>query len=108
MLLDDEAGGVLAPMTTVRRVLELDPDTNARIDALAAQKGQDAAAVIADAVELLDSFGEIEEPDVEEDLRRLRAFERTGEAVPLEDVKAWCESWGTANELPRPQPRKLR
>lgn len=47
-------------------------------------------------------------PDIEEDLRRLREFERTGEAVPAQDVKAWVESWGTANELPRPTPRKVR
>ena len=95
-------------MSTVRRILDLDPDTDARIDALAAEKGQDAAAVVADAVELLDSLVDLDGPDVEEDLRRLRAFERTGEAVPFEEVKAWVESWGSANELPRPQARKLK
>jgi predicted transcriptional regulator len=47
-------------------------------------------------------------PDIEEDLRRLREFERTGVAVPSEDVKAWVESWGTASELPRPSARKIR
>jgi hypothetical protein len=47
-------------------------------------------------------------PDIEEDLRRLREFERTGEAVPLADVEAWVESWGNAHELPRPTPRKVR
>jgi predicted transcriptional regulator len=46
--------------------------------------------------------------DVEEDLRRVREFERTGEAIPGDEVKAWIESWGTENELPRPQPRKVR
>jgi hypothetical protein len=30
--------------------------------------------------------------DIEEDLRRWRDFERTGEAVASEDVKAWVES----------------
>jgi predicted transcriptional regulator len=49
----------------------------------------------------------IDEPDVEEDIRRLREFERTGRAVPAAEVKAWIDSWGTANELPRPQPRKI-
>ena len=44
---------------------------------------------------------------LEEDIRRLREFERTSEAVPLDEVKAWVESWGTANELPRPKPRKI-
>ena len=95
-------------MSTVRRTFDLDPDIDARINALAAEKGQDAAAVVADAVFLLDSIVDVEGPDIEEDLRRLREFERTGEAVPLEDVKAWVESWGTSNELPRPPPRKMR
>jgi len=47
-------------------------------------------------------------PDVNEDLRRLREFERTGEAVPSEEVKAWVESWGSPRELPRPTPRKVK
>lgn len=51
---------------------------------------------------------DIEGPDIEEDLRRLREFERTGEAVPWEEVRAWVELWGASKELPRPQPRKLR
>ena len=45
--------------------------------------------------------------DVAEDRRRLDEFNRTKEAVSLDDVKAWVASWGTAAELPRPQPRKL-
>ena len=95
-------------MSTVRRTFDLDPDTDARLNALAAEKGQDAAAVVADAVVLLDSVINVEGPNIEEDLRRLREFERTGEAVPGDEVKAWIESWGTPSELPRPQPRKLR
>jgi predicted transcriptional regulator len=95
-------------MATVRRTLDLDPETDARLNALAAEKGQDEAAVVADAVVLLDSVISIEGPDIEEDLRRLREFERTGEAVPWEDVKAWVESWGSSSELPRPHPRKVR
>jgi predicted transcriptional regulator len=95
-------------MNTVRRILDLDADTDARIEALAAEKGQAPAAVVADAVELLDSVFDLDGPAVEEDLRRLREFERTGEAVPGDEVKAWIESWGTANELPPPKPRKIR
>jgi predicted transcriptional regulator len=94
-------------MNTVRRILDLDPETDARIQNLATRKGQDAATVVADAVELLDSVIDIEGPDVEEDLRRLQEFERTGNAVPAAEVKAWVESWSTANELSRPQPRKV-
>jgi hypothetical protein len=45
-------------------------------------------------------------PDIAEDRRRLDEFNRTKEAVSLDDVKAWVASWGTAAELPRPRPRK--
>ena len=41
-------------------------------------------------------------PDIAEDRRRLEDFKRTREAIPLSDVKAWVESWGTERELPRP------
>jgi hypothetical protein len=45
--------------------------------------------------------------DVSEDRRRFDEFKRTGLAIPLDEVKAWVASWGTAEELPRPQPRKI-
>ena len=95
-------------MNKVRRVLELDPSTDARLREMAAQRGQEASEVVADAISLLQSVVNVEEPDIEEDLRRLREFERTGEAVPLEDAKAWVDSWGTENELPPPRPKKVR
>jgi predicted transcriptional regulator len=93
-------------MTTIRRTLELDSETDARLRALAERRGQEASHVISDALALLDAT-DLEGPDVEEDLRRLREFERTGEGVPLEDVKTWVRSWGTQNELPPPMPRKI-
>jgi len=95
-------------MGTVRHTLELDADTDERLRSLAAERGQDEAGVVTDAIALLSSTIELEELDVEEDLRRLRAFEQSGEAVLGDEVKAWIESWGAAHELPRPQPRKLR
>lgn len=94
-------------MNSVRRVLDLDPKTDARLRELAAERGQEASAVVADAISLLDSVIDIEGPDVEEDRRRLLEFERTREAIPGEEVMAWVESWGTANELPQPKPRKI-
>ena len=42
-----------------------------------------------------------------EDERDFEEFERTRIGVPWEEVKAWMESWGSANELPPPKPRKL-
>jgi predicted transcriptional regulator len=47
------------------------------------------------------------EPDIAEDRCRLDEFKRTGLAVPLDEVKAWVASWGSAEELPGPQPRKI-
>ena len=94
-------------MNIVRRTLELDADTDARLQAIAVARGQDVSAVVADAVALLESVVPFEGPDIAEDIRRLRNFERTGEAIPLDEVKAWVESWGTPNELPQPKPRKI-
>jgi predicted transcriptional regulator len=94
-------------MNVIRRTLEIDADTDARLRELAAERGQDIAAVLAEAVALLDSVVDIAGPDIAEDRRRLDEFRRTGQAVPLDEVKAWVASWGTAAGLPRPQPRKL-
>lgn len=94
-------------MNLIRRNIALDPATDARLRELAAERGQDEAAVLAEAVALLDSVVDIGNPDIAEDRRRLDAFNRTPEAVPLDSVKAWVESWGTDNELPRPKPERL-
>ncbi len=94
-------------MNMIRRTLDIDADTDARLRELAAERGQDVAAVLAEAVALLDSVVDIAGPDVAEDRRRLDEFKQTRQAVPLDEVKAWVASWGTAGELPRPHPRKL-
>jgi hypothetical protein len=57
-------------------------------------------------VALLDSVVDLAGPDIGEDRRRYDDFKRTRLAVPLDDVKTWVSSWGSADELPRPQPRK--
>jgi len=44
---------------------------------------------------------------LDEDARRLAEFERTRIGLPWDEVKAWMQSWGKPNELPRPKPRKL-
>jgi hypothetical protein len=50
---------------------------------------------------------DVEDPDIEEDLWRLREFERTRLGVRWGEVKAWMQRWGKPNELPNPKPRKL-
>ena len=94
-------------MNLISRTLEIDADTDARLREMATERGQEVAAVLAEAVALLDSVVDLEGPDIEEDRRRLDEFERTRLAIPLDEVKAWVTSWGSADELPRPQPRKV-
>ena len=94
-------------MNVIRRTLEIDTGTDARLTEMAAERGQDVAAVIAEAVALLDSVVDLAGPDVAEDRRRLDRFTSDREAVALDDVKAWIASWGSAQELPRPAPRKI-
>ena len=73
-------------MNIVRRTLDIDSETDARLNELAAERGQDVSAVLAEAVALLDSVVDIGKPDIEEDRRRLREFRRTREALPLHPV----------------------
>ena len=94
-------------MNIIRRTLDIDTDTDSRLHQMAGERGQDVAAVLAEAVALLDSVVDIAVPEIAEDRRRLDAFKQTRAAVPLNDVKAWVESWGSANELPRPAPHKI-
>jgi predicted transcriptional regulator len=94
-------------MNIIRRTLDIDVATDARLRELAAERGQDVAAVLAEAVALLDSVVDIVEPNIAEDRRRLDDFRRARQAVPLHQVKAWVESWGTDNELPRPLPQRI-
>ena len=93
-------------MNLVRRTLEIDAGTDARLTEIAAERGQDVASVVADAVALLDSVVDLAGPDVAEDRLRLDAFRKSGEAVPLDDIKAWVASWDSLDELAPPSPRK--
>ena len=98
---------IIVFMNIIRRTLDIDTDTDTRLREMADERGQDVAAVLAEAVALLDSVVDIDGPDIDEDRRRLDAFKSTRMAVPLDDVKTWVASWGSANELPRPAPRKI-
>jgi predicted transcriptional regulator len=44
-----------------------------------------------------------------EEMRLLDEAEAEAEllgTIPADEVRAWVESWGTANELPPPEPRR--
>jgi predicted transcriptional regulator len=94
-------------MNLIRRTLDIDSETDARLRELAAERGQDIAAVLAEAVALLDSVVDIGNPDIAEDRSRLQRFQQAREAVPLHEIKNWVESWGTDQELPRPKPQRI-
>jgi predicted transcriptional regulator len=101
------SGIILTNMNIIRRTLDIDADTDARLHEMSTERGQDVSAVLAEAVALLDSLVDIAGPDIAEDRRRLDDFKTTQIAVPLDDVKTWVASWGSADERPRPAPRKI-
>ena len=106
-------------MNVKARTIEVDAQTADLLEARAAARGMSVSDFLADLAcneealpaDLADMRAKGEGPwspeTLEEDARRLAEFERTRMGVPWEEVKAWMESWGTANELPRPKPRKL-
>ena len=88
-------------MNIIRRTL----DTDARLSETAAERGQNVATILADAVALLDFVIDPAGPNVAEDRRRLNQYRKSPEAVPLNDVKTWVASWDADEDLPRPSPR---
>jgi predicted transcriptional regulator len=92
-------------MNAKLRQIEVDEETALLLEARAGARGMTVSEFLADAMEWLDAVIVMDEPDVEEDIRRLEEFERTGLAMPGDEAKAWIDSWGTADE--RPQLRKI-
>ena len=70
------------PINLIRRTIELDTDTDARLREMAKERGQAEAAVLAGAVALLNSVVDIAGADLDEDRRRLAEFRRTRAAAP--------------------------
>ncbi len=101
------------------RKIEVDAQTAELLEARAAVRGMTVAQLLADLIDakegLPPAFVQMRDagrgpwaPEVlAEDARRLAEFQRTRDAVPWEEVKAWLQSWGTPNEFPAPKPRKL-
>ena len=65
-------------MNQVSRTLEIDDDTGAHLREMAADRGHEVAAALAEIVAMLES---------------------------VVDLTTWVKSWRSAHELPRPQPR---
>ncbi|MDO9412226.1 MAG: hypothetical protein Q7T81_06595 [Pseudolabrys sp.] len=99
--------------------IEVDAQTADLLKARASARGMSIGDLVADLVgdnnllpPELDAMRRAGEgpwaPEVlAEDQLRLEEFNRTGEGVPWDEVKAWMQSWGTPGELPQPKSRKL-
>ena len=99
--------------------IEIDAQTADLLEARASARGMSVGDLVADlvgdndllppALESMRLAGEGPwAPEIlAEDKRRLAEFHRTGEGIPWDEVKAWMQSWGTAEELPQPKTRKL-
>jgi predicted transcriptional regulator len=106
-------------MNVKTRKIEVDAETADLLEVRAARRGMSVSDFLADIAinesalpaDLAEMRAKGEGPwspeALAEDQRVLEEFERTRLGVPWEDVKAWMESWGTPNELPTPQPRKI-
>ena len=80
--------------------IQLHPDLGERLDALAGRTGRTTAELAEEAITEYLSVQEWQIAAIEEAVR-----EADSGAVPVEHARvvAWMESWGTDNELPRPQ-----
>src|ERR1700730_15043888 len=105
-------------MSTKLRSIQVDEHTADVLEARALARGLSVAELIAD----LALSNEGLPPDLQgmrvegtgpwsaailtEDARRIDEFRRTRQSVSWDEVKAWMQTWGTANEHPPPKPRE--
>lgn len=87
-------------MSTVKRTIELQADTDAELLKAASASGLTPSAFVQSALEQLLFDGD----DLSEEMRRWEAYQRDGKSVASEDVDAWIDSLGTKAPLQKPQP----
>jgi hypothetical protein len=87
-------------MNIIRRTLEIDAGTDARLTQIAARRGQDGGSCRGrGATRFSRGAGG---PDIAEDRRRLDEFLHKRETVALDDAKARVANWDLEEELPPP------
>jgi hypothetical protein len=101
------------------RNLQIDEKTADLLEARAAARGLSVSELLADLVAADEPLSPRLEsmrvagtgpwaPDaLADDARRLAEFKRAREGVPWDEIEAWMRSWGTSDERPAPQSRKL-
>jgi hypothetical protein len=106
-------------MNVKLRSIEIDAETADLLEARAKARGMSVAEFLADiacneealpadlAQLRVNGEGPWSPEALKEDARRLAEVERTRMGVPWHETKAWIESWGTLNELPRPQSQRV-
>jgi predicted transcriptional regulator len=87
---------------TQRLAIELDDRLATRLKEAAAKLGITVEGFATDAVQRAIDDAE----SWIEDETAYANYTQTGESIPLEAAEAWVRSWGTANELPPPEPCK--
>jgi predicted transcriptional regulator len=86
-------------MVTVR----LKPEVSDKLDALARDAKRSKSRLASEAIE---TYVNIHAWQVAHIKTALAEDEEGGPGVPHEEVVRWLESWGTGQELPRPEPKK--
>lgn len=106
-------------MNVKSRQIEVDVRTAETLEAKAAARGISVSELVADLVDAAADMpadlealrakgqGPWSPAIIAEDARRLADYHETGEGVPWDEVRAWMQSWGSADELPPPRARKL-
>jgi len=82
--------------------VRLDPAPNAQLDYIATTLDRPKSWVIAEAVRELVAVQEWQLAAIDEGIRQADA----GRMVPHEEVMAWVNSWGAAEENPMPKARR--
>ena len=89
---------------TMTVTVRLSPEAKETLDEIARSTGRAEAELIADAIT---EYIEVQRWQIEGIKEAIREAD-AGLVVPHEEVEAWARSLGTENELPRPEPRRMR
>jgi len=83
--------------------VRLTPEISEKLDALARDAGRPASDLAREAIE---SYVGLNDWQVAHIRAAVAEDEAGGTSVPHDEVVRWLQSWGTHQELPRPQAKK--
>jgi RHH-type transcriptional regulator, rel operon repressor / antitoxin RelB len=91
----------MAKNTTM--TVRLKPEVKDKLDALARDTRRSKSCLASEAIE---TYVNLNAWQVAHIKAALAEDEEGGPGVPHEEVMRWMQSWGTDQELPRPEPKK--